>query len=56
MHTASFGRTNTMYARADASNDTIMALAKLQGADIILNSKGIETLNGGGWSSLYNKL
>ena len=22
----------------------------------ILNSKGIETLNGGGWSSLYNKL
>jgi predicted deacylase len=40
MHTASFGRTNTMYARADASNDTIMALAKLQGADIILNSKG----------------
>ena len=22
----------------------------------LLNSKGIETLNGGGWSSLYNKL
>lgn len=40
MHTASFGRTNTMYARADTSNDTILALAKLQGADIILNSKG----------------
>lgn len=40
MHTASFGRTNTMYARADVSNDTIVALAKLQGADIILNSKG----------------
>ena len=40
MHTASFGRTNTLYARADSSNDTIRKMAELQGADIILNSKG----------------
>ena len=41
MHTASFGRTNTLYARADASNDTIRKMAELQGADIILNGKGM---------------
>ena len=41
MHTASFGRTNTLYARADASNDTIRTMAELQGADIILNGKGM---------------
>ena len=40
MHTASFGRVNTMYARADSSNDTILKLAELQEPDIILNSKG----------------
>ena len=51
MHTASFGRTNTMYARADASNDTIMALAKLQGADIILNSKGTPSFGSASTSS-----
>jgi hypothetical protein len=40
MHTASFGRVNTMYARADSTNDTILKLAELQQPDIILNSKG----------------
>jgi len=40
MHTASFGRENVMYARADSSNDTILKLAELQEPDIILNSKG----------------
>ena len=40
MHTASFGRVNSMYARADSSNDTILKLAELQEPDIILNSKG----------------
>ena len=35
MHTASFGRVNTMYARADLSNDTLRTLAKLQKPDII---------------------
>ena len=40
MHTASFGRINSMYARADFSNDTILKLAELQEPDIILNSKG----------------
>lgn len=39
MHTASFGRVNTMYARADLSNDTLRTLAKLQKPDIILDSK-----------------
>ncbi len=40
MHTASFGRENTMYARTDSSNDTILKLGELQDPDIILNSKG----------------
>jgi predicted deacylase len=40
MHTASFGRINTMYARVDVSNDTLEMLAALQKPDIILSSKG----------------
>ena len=40
MHTASFGRVNSMYARADSVNDTILKLAELQYPDIILQSKG----------------
>lgn len=40
MHTASFGRENTMYARADMSNDTLAAMAKLQEPDIILSNIG----------------
>ncbi len=41
MHTASFGRVNSMYVRADLSNDTMLHMANLQGADIILDNKGI---------------
>lgn len=41
MHTASFGRTNTLYVRADLNNDTLAMLAKLQEADIILNNSGV---------------
>ena len=40
MHTASFGRVNTFYARADMKDDTLAHMAKFQGAEIILNSKG----------------
>jgi predicted deacylase len=40
MHTASFGRVNSMYARADFTNDTLKMLGILQKPDIILNSKG----------------
>ena len=40
MHTASFGRVNSLYVRADMSNDTIAEMARLQDADILLNSKG----------------
>lgn len=47
MHTASFGRTNTMYARADLSNDTLRSLAEMQHADIILNSKEATAGSGG---------
>ena len=36
MHTASFGRINSMYARVDVANDTLEMLAKLQKPDIIL--------------------
>nr|WP_299387619.1 succinylglutamate desuccinylase/aspartoacylase family protein [Allomuricauda sp.] len=41
MHTASFGRLNTMYVRADTSNDTMRKMAELQGADIIVHGKGM---------------
>jgi len=40
MHTASFGRINAFYVRADLSVDTLAQLARLQQPDIILNSKG----------------
>lgn len=40
MHTASFGRINSMYARADMSNDTLAFMAKLQQPDLILSNKG----------------
>lgn len=40
MHTASFGRINSLYVRADMSNDIIKQMALLQDADIVLNSKG----------------
>lgn len=41
MHTASFGRTNTLYVRADLNNDTLARLAQLQEADIVLNNSGV---------------
>ncbi len=46
MHTASFGRENTLYVRADLSNAKIEQMAKLQDADIILNNKGIPSAGG----------
>lgn len=41
MHTASFGRLNSLYVRADLQNDTIAEMARLHPADILLNSKGV---------------
>ena len=40
MHTASFGRINSMYVRADLTNDTLKKMAELQNPDIILANKG----------------
>lgn len=40
LHTASFGRINALYVRADLALDTLAQMAALQPADIILNSKG----------------
>ncbi len=47
MHTASFGRTNTLYVRADLVNDTIAQMADWQDCDIILNSKGMPSTSSG---------
>lgn len=41
MHTASFGRENTLYVRGDLSDQKIAVMAQLQDADIILNNKGV---------------
>lgn len=41
MHTASFGRTNSLYVRADMNDTVIRQMALVQDADIILNNKGI---------------
>lgn len=40
MHTASFGRINSLYTRADMTNDTIATMANAIDADIILHNKG----------------
>ena len=40
MHTASFGRINSLYVRADLTNEQIKTMAFLQDADMILNSLG----------------
>lgn len=40
MHTASFGRENCFYSRADMKDDTLAALARLQYADIIVDNAG----------------
>lgn len=45
MHTASFGRVNTLYVRADMANEQIKQMALLQDADIILNSTGTSSTN-----------
>ncbi len=45
MHTASFGRENSLYVRAALQNDTIRQMARLQDADIILNSNGLPSSN-----------
>jgi uncharacterized protein len=44
MHTASFGRVNTLYVRAELANDTLRAMAEHQSADIILNSLGVPSV------------
>ena len=45
MHTASFGRENSLYVRADLNIPKIEKMAMLQDADIILNNKGIPSVN-----------
>jgi predicted deacylase len=40
LHTASFGRENSFYVRADLEQDTLATLARLQAPDIILHSTG----------------
>lgn len=39
LHTASFGRVNSVYARADLGNDTLARMARSLGADIVLHSE-----------------
>lgn len=45
MHTASFGRENTLYVRADLNDPKIKKMAELQDSDIILNNKGMPSAN-----------
>ncbi|WP_420322344.1 succinylglutamate desuccinylase/aspartoacylase family protein [Flagellimonas sp.] len=45
MHTASFGRVNTLYVRAAMGDEKIAQMARLQDADIILNSNGRPSAN-----------
>ena len=40
LHTASFGRINSLYVRSDIYNDTLMQMARLQDAVIILHNEG----------------
>lgn len=40
LHTASFGRINSLYARADLEGEPLARMARSLGADIILHSKG----------------
>lgn len=44
MHTASFGRENTLYVRADMTDEKIAKMARLQDADIILSNKGAPSM------------
>ncbi len=41
MHTASFGRENSLYVRAKLDEEEIAQMARLQDADIVLNSSGL---------------
>ena len=47
MHTASFGRLNSLYVRGDLRNDTIAQMTRLQDCDIILDSKGVPSTGDG---------
>jgi uncharacterized protein len=40
MHTASFGRVNALYVRADLRSDTLAGLARRLGAEIVVDSRG----------------
>lgn len=42
LHTASFGRINSLYVRADMSNDITARMAELQEPEIIVNHPGAE--------------
>ena len=44
MHTASFGRENSLYVRADMADEKIAAMARMQDADIILKNKGVPSM------------
>ncbi len=46
MHTASFGRVNSLYVRADMNDEKMKQMALLQDADIILSSKGLPSVGG----------
>ena len=43
LHTASFGRVNSYYVRANMSDEVTAKMARLQGADIILNNEASDT-------------
>jgi hypothetical protein len=47
LHTASFGRINSLYVRAALANDTLANMAKLIAPDIILNNGGTPSFGGG---------
>ncbi|MCA9571233.1 MAG: succinylglutamate desuccinylase/aspartoacylase family protein [Myxococcales bacterium] len=43
LHTASFGRTNSLYVRADLTNPTTAALAYLQRSEIVVHNRASDT-------------
>jgi uncharacterized protein len=47
MHTASFGRENSFYVRADMNDDTLGQLARIQMADILVDNAGKPSFGGG---------
>ena len=52
LHTASFGRVNTFYVRADMSDEQTARMARLQNAEIILNNHPNDTTLRGAAASL----